>query len=64
MSKSKPKALPKAPIFMADQAWEQFERNGRGVQVTFSNYDAVRTAFMAGYIQANTTIGEANESEV
>lgn len=37
---------------MADRAWEQFEFNGRGVAVTFANYDAVRTAFMAGYMQA------------
>ena len=59
------KAKSKSEIFdMADQAWEQFERNERGLLVTFSNYDAVSTAFMAGYIQASTTIGEANESEV
>jgi hypothetical protein len=37
---------------MADRAWEQFEFNGRGVKVTFDNYDAVRTAFMEGYLQA------------
>lgn len=33
----------------ADRAWEQFEFNGRGVKVTLSNYDAVRTAYMEGF---------------
>ena len=34
----------------ADQAWEQYEFNSRGVQITLENYDAVRHAFIQGYI--------------
>lgn len=37
----------------ADRAWEQFEFNGRySNRINIDNYDAVRNAFIEGYIQA------------
>lgn len=40
---------------LADQAWEQYEFNGRySNQINMDNYDAVRHAFIQGYILAYT----------
>jgi hypothetical protein len=40
---------------LADQAWEQYEFNGRySNQINMDNYDAVRHAFMQGYILGYT----------